>query len=233
MGDEIGHQSAHCTYRSCCDTIRIQILEWSQSCRNRKMEPRTCFNPSPNTVGTPVFQVTTRTGPSCPLPNPEPLLTLDMDNLSFHLSGRNRFHGTQSIYICSSTVISPSGVHYQLLWQYEVDSELQIPLLNVVILKSVVWSFRKLRPNPTNGCLVTVPVLTSNNIPLSQPPRCTAQEKADMWMVLYSQNCHRSGKYEDTWGIWKGWWRNCVTERRRHYEMRRKVAGWWRDNLVR
>jgi hypothetical protein len=60
-GDEIGHQSAHFTYRSCRDTIRIQILIWSQSCRNHKMEPRSDSNASPTPLRTPVFRVTTRT----------------------------------------------------------------------------------------------------------------------------------------------------------------------------
>jgi hypothetical protein len=40
------------------------------------MEPQSGSNPSANPVGTPVFQVTTRTGPFGPFPNPEPLLTL-------------------------------------------------------------------------------------------------------------------------------------------------------------
>jgi len=74
MGDEIRHQSAHFMYRSCCDRMRIQILNCSQSCRNGKKQPRCCSNPSPNTVDTPVFRVKTRPGPQPG--NPEPLLTL-------------------------------------------------------------------------------------------------------------------------------------------------------------
>jgi hypothetical protein len=43
---------------------------------NRNMEARSGSNMSPNPVGTPVFRVTTRTGPSGPVPNPEQLLTI-------------------------------------------------------------------------------------------------------------------------------------------------------------
>jgi len=84
MGDEIGHQSANFMYRSCCDTIRIQILNWSQRCRIRKMEPWSSSKPSPNPVGIPAFRVTTHTGlqPG----NPEPLLTLHTPSTSIQRS---------------------------------------------------------------------------------------------------------------------------------------------------
>jgi len=63
--------AAQFTYWSCHDTIRTQILNWSQSCRNRKMKPRSGSNPSPNPVGTPGPRVTTWTGQSGPVPNPD------------------------------------------------------------------------------------------------------------------------------------------------------------------
>jgi hypothetical protein len=69
IGDEIRHQSAHFMYTSCGDTIRIQILNLSQRCWNRKIEWRSGSNPSPHPVGTPVFWVTTWTEPSGPVPN--------------------------------------------------------------------------------------------------------------------------------------------------------------------
>jgi hypothetical protein len=78
-GDEIRHQFANCTYSSCCYTIRTQIVNSSQSCRNCKMELRSGSNPSPIPVATPVSWVTTRTGPQPG--NPELLLTLDLVNL--------------------------------------------------------------------------------------------------------------------------------------------------------
>jgi len=68
--DQRAARTAQFTYWSRHDMMRTQILNWNQSCRNRKMEPRSCSNPSPNPVGTPVFGVTNRTGPSGPVPNP-------------------------------------------------------------------------------------------------------------------------------------------------------------------
>jgi len=62
---------AHFAYRSCCDMIRIEILDWRQWSRNRKMEQRFGSNQSPNPVVTPAFGVTTRTGPSGTVRNPD------------------------------------------------------------------------------------------------------------------------------------------------------------------
>jgi hypothetical protein len=84
MGGEIGHESAHFMYRSCRDTIRIQILNWSESCRNSKMEPRYGSNPSPNMHGTHVvlgnnsdWGIRSCSKPGPQPGNPELLLTLE------------------------------------------------------------------------------------------------------------------------------------------------------------
>jgi hypothetical protein len=61
MDNKTGYQSAHIIYRSCCDTMRILILNWIQRCKTHEIEPWSGLNPSLNPAGTPVFQVTTRT----------------------------------------------------------------------------------------------------------------------------------------------------------------------------
>jgi len=69
IGHELGHPFAQFMYRSCCDMIRIQILNCSQSCWNSKIEPQTGSNPFLNPEGTPALRVTTPTGLSNPVPN--------------------------------------------------------------------------------------------------------------------------------------------------------------------
>jgi len=64
-------RTAQFTYWSYHDMIRTQISSLSQRFRNHKMEPRSGSNPSPNLVGSPVFRVTTWTGHSGPVPNPD------------------------------------------------------------------------------------------------------------------------------------------------------------------
>jgi len=66
--------------------------------------------------------------------------------------------------------------------------ELRMDLLDVPISMYVVPNCRGLGPKPGNGRSVTVPVLPSNNILLSQPPLWTAQEQVDMWMLSCSGN---------------------------------------------
>ena len=50
-GDEIEHRTGHSMYRLCCDTMGIKILNCSQSCWNRKMEPQSGLNQSLNLTG--------------------------------------------------------------------------------------------------------------------------------------------------------------------------------------
>jgi len=69
-----------------------------------------------------------------------------------------------------------------------MDSELQIDLLNAPISMYVVPNCRGLGSKPGNGLSVTVPVLPSRNISLSQPPLWTAQPHVDMWMLSSSGN---------------------------------------------
>jgi len=77
MGDERGHQPAHFTYRLCYDTIRIQILKVSESCRTRKMELRSGSNPAPNPAAFRVVRgLRSGSKPGPQAGNPEPLLTL-------------------------------------------------------------------------------------------------------------------------------------------------------------
>jgi hypothetical protein len=66
-----GAETAQSAYLWCHNTIRTQILNWSQSCRNHNMEPWSGSNPSPNPVGNPDFWVITLTWPSRPVPNPD------------------------------------------------------------------------------------------------------------------------------------------------------------------
>jgi hypothetical protein len=47
---------------------------------------------------------------------------------------------------------------------------------------------RSFGPKQGNGQSVTVPVLTSNNMLLLQPPLWTAQEQVDMWMLSSGGN---------------------------------------------
>jgi hypothetical protein len=74
------------------------------------------------------------------------------------------------------------GTHYypQSSWGYGVDSELRMDLLDVPISMFVVPNCRGFGPKPGNGRSVTVLVLPSNSILLSQPPLWTAQEQVDM-----------------------------------------------------
>jgi len=75
-------------------------------------------------------------------------------------------------------VLLLSGIHYQSLWRYGVDSELQIDLLDVLFsMYEVVPSCRGVGPKPSNCRSVSVPVLPSiNHILLSQPPLRTSLE---------------------------------------------------------
>jgi hypothetical protein len=70
-GDDVAKQSAHFTYRSRCDTTRIQILNCCQRHKNGQMEPRSGSKPSANLAGTPHFRVNPWTGPSSPVPYPD------------------------------------------------------------------------------------------------------------------------------------------------------------------
>lgn len=69
MADEIGQQSEHFTYRSCCNIMRTQIINWSQSCRNWVIESQSSSNPSLNPVGRDVFCGRAQPGPFSPVPN--------------------------------------------------------------------------------------------------------------------------------------------------------------------
>ena len=80
------------------------------------------------------------------------------------------------------------GIYYQSLWRYGMDSEFQMDLLDVPISMYAIPNSRGFGPKPGNGRLVTVPVLPSNNILLSQPPLWTAHERVDMWMLSSSGN---------------------------------------------
>jgi len=85
-------------------------------------------------------------------------------------------------------VLLLSGIHYQSLRRYGTDSEFQMDLLDVPISMYVVPNCRGFGPKPGNGQSVTVPVLPSNNMLLSQPPLWNAQEQVDMWMLSSSRN---------------------------------------------
>jgi len=56
-----------------------------------------------------------------------------------------------------------SSIHYQSLWRYGMDTELQLDLLDVPIsMYDVVQNCRGFGHKPGNGRSVTVPVLPSN-----------------------------------------------------------------------
>jgi len=54
-----------------------------------------------------------------------------------------------------------SGIHYQSLWRYGVDSELQIDMLDILIRRYVVTNCYGFVPKPGNRWSVTVPVWLS------------------------------------------------------------------------
>jgi len=82
------------------------------------------------------------------------------------------------LLLLSGILTSPYG--------YEMDSELQMDLLDVPISMYLVSNSRGFGRKPGNGRSVTVPVLPSDNILLLQPPLWTAHEQVDMWMLSCS-----------------------------------------------
>jgi hypothetical protein len=100
--------------------------------------------------------------------------------------------GTHSTALCQYPSIREkllllSGI-FTSPYGYGMDSELQMDLLDVPISRYVVPTCRGIGGRPGNGQSVTVPVLPSNNILLSQPPLWTAQEQVQMWMLLCTGN---------------------------------------------
>ena len=57
-GGERAARTGHCTYWSCHDTIRTQILNCRQRCRNRKVGTAVQFQPGRKTIGLCPVQVT-------------------------------------------------------------------------------------------------------------------------------------------------------------------------------
>jgi hypothetical protein len=101
-----------------------------------------------------------------------------------------RTHSTSlSRYISiTAKVLLLSWIHYLSRWQYGMDSEVHMDLLDVPISMYVVPNCRGVCSKPGNGQLVTVPVLPSHNILLWQPLSWTAQEHVDMGMRSSSGN---------------------------------------------
>jgi len=75
------------------------------------------------------------------------------------------------LYQHNQELVLLSGILYQSLWQYRLDSKLQLDLLDVpIFMYDVVQNWCGFGPKPGYGRLVTAPALPSYNILLSQPP---------------------------------------------------------------
>jgi len=68
--NERGHHTAYFTYRLCCDTMKIQKLNSSESCRTREIQLYSSSNPAPNQAASGVVRVTMQTWASGPVPTP-------------------------------------------------------------------------------------------------------------------------------------------------------------------
>jgi len=90
-----------------------------------------------------------------------------------------------SLYMQYLEFVLTSGIHYQSLWRYRVDSELLIDLLDVPLLMYVVPNCCGFGPTPSTSPSVTRPVLPLTKQYTSLAASISAaQEQVDMWIVL-------------------------------------------------
>jgi len=87
-----------------------------------------------------------------------------------------------------------SGIHYQSLWRYGMDSDFPIDLLDVTIsMYDVVQNCRSLGPKPSNGRLVTVLVLPSTKQYTSLTASCMDCPRASWYVDTFVQQKHLCG----------------------------------------
>jgi len=112
----------------------------------------------------------------------------DMDNTSFMNAGTHFMVLSQYISVPAKLPLL-TGIHYQSLWWYGMDSELRMDLLDVPILIYVVPNCHGLGPKPGNGRSVTVPVLPST--------------KQYTSLAASIMDCPRASSYADAIVHWK------------------------------